>query len=108
MQGPHSACWPQPHPSQRCVCLCSFKNGSLMREKIRDESASCSWSEFSRALRSTEMGNGGQLGKAVQGCPGPEKGVAWGQRAEGGRPRESWSPCVCVCVSSPLWAQRLV
>lgn len=34
-----------------------------MREKIRDESASCSWSEFSKALRSTEMGNGGNLGR---------------------------------------------
>ncbi|XP_006109115.1 xylulose kinase-like, partial [Myotis lucifugus] len=33
-----------------------------MREKIRDESASGSWSEFSKALRSTEMGNGGSLG----------------------------------------------
>ncbi|ELK29221.1 Xylulose kinase [Myotis davidii] len=40
----------------------SFKNGSLMREKIRDESASGSWSEFSKALQSTEMGNGGSLG----------------------------------------------
>ncbi|XP_049726839.1 xylulose kinase isoform X2 [Elephas maximus indicus] len=40
----------------------SFKNGSLMRERIRDESASCSWSEFSKALRATEMGNGGNLG----------------------------------------------
>ncbi|XP_040821584.1 xylulose kinase [Ochotona curzoniae] len=48
-------------PQQYMALLC-FKNGSLMREKIRDESASCSWSEFSRALRSTEMGNGGQLG----------------------------------------------
>lgn len=34
-----------------------------MREKIRDESASCSWSEFSKALRSTKMGNGGNLGR---------------------------------------------
>lgn len=43
--------------------FCSFKNGSLMREKIRDESASCSWSDFSEALQSTEMGNGGNLGR---------------------------------------------
>jgi xylulokinase len=34
-----------------------------MREKIRDVSASRSWSEFSKALRSTEMGNGGNLGR---------------------------------------------
>uniref|UniRef100_A0A452FYZ6 Xylulose kinase n=1 Tax=Capra hircus TaxID=9925 RepID=A0A452FYZ6_CAPHI len=49
-------------PSGLCVHFCSFKNGSLMREKIRDESASGSWSEFSKALQSTEMGNGGNLG----------------------------------------------
>lgn len=44
------------------MALLCFKNGSLMREKIRDESASRSWSEFSKALRSTELGNGGNLG----------------------------------------------
>ncbi|ELK13644.1 xylulose kinase isoform X1 [Pteropus alecto] len=48
-------------PQQYMALLC-FKNGSLMREKIRDEAASCSWSKFSEALRSTEMGNGGNLG----------------------------------------------
>ncbi|XP_039093148.1 xylulose kinase isoform X2 [Hyaena hyaena] len=51
-----------PVDSQHYMALLCFKNGSLMREKIRDESASCSWSEFSEALRSTEMGNGGNLG----------------------------------------------
>ncbi|XP_042812970.1 xylulose kinase isoform X4 [Panthera tigris] len=51
-----------PVGSQHYMALLCFKNGSLMREKIRDESASCSWSEFSEALRSTEMGNGGNLG----------------------------------------------
>ncbi|XP_039699224.1 xylulose kinase isoform X4 [Pteropus medius] len=48
-------------PQQYMALLC-FKNGSLMREKIRDEAASCSWSKFSEALQSTEMGNGGNLG----------------------------------------------
>ncbi|XP_062072256.1 xylulose kinase isoform X3 [Lepus europaeus] len=51
-----------PVDPRHYMALLCFKNGSLMREKIRDESASCSWSEFSRALESTEMGNGGQLG----------------------------------------------
>ncbi|XP_069929144.1 xylulose kinase isoform X7 [Oryctolagus cuniculus] len=51
-----------PVDPRHYMALLCFKNGSLMREKIRDESASCSWSEFSRALGSTEMGNGGQLG----------------------------------------------
>ncbi|XP_036122499.1 xylulose kinase [Molossus molossus] len=51
-----------PVDPQHYMALLCFKNGSLMREKIRDESASCSWSEFSKALRSTQMGNGGNLG----------------------------------------------
>lgn len=51
--------------------FCSFKNGSLMREKIRDESASCSWSEFSKALRSTEMGNGGNVGRLSGAAQAP-------------------------------------
>ncbi|XP_032989015.1 xylulose kinase isoform X2 [Rhinolophus ferrumequinum] len=51
-----------PADPQQYMALLCFKNGSLMREKIRDESSSCSWSEFSKALRSTEMGNGGNLG----------------------------------------------
>lgn len=50
-------------PRTHTVCFCSFKNGSLMREKIRDESASCSWNKFSKALQSTEMGNKGNLGR---------------------------------------------
>ncbi|XP_014439835.2 xylulose kinase [Tupaia chinensis] len=48
-------------PQQYMALLC-FKNGSLMREKVRDESASGSWNEFSKALQSTEMGNSGHLG----------------------------------------------
>uniref|UniRef100_G1R015 Xylulose kinase n=1 Tax=Nomascus leucogenys TaxID=61853 RepID=G1R015_NOMLE len=51
-----------PVDSQHYMALLCFKNGSLMREKIRDESASRSWSDFSKALQSTEMGNGGNLG----------------------------------------------
>ncbi|XP_042523262.1 xylulose kinase isoform X2 [Dipodomys spectabilis] len=51
-----------PVDPRHYMALLCFKNGSLMREKIRDESASGSWSEFSKALQSTEMGNGGNLG----------------------------------------------
>ncbi|XP_073887798.1 xylulose kinase isoform X11 [Macaca fascicularis] len=50
-----------PVDSQHYMALLCFKNGSLMREKIRDKSASRSWSKFSKALQSTEMGNGGNL-----------------------------------------------
>lgn len=58
--------WDSPKlvgPALSCMHFCSFKNGSLMREKIRNESASCSWSKFSKALQSTEMGNRGNLGR---------------------------------------------
>ncbi|XP_006890713.1 PREDICTED: xylulose kinase [Elephantulus edwardii] len=51
-----------PVDPQHYMALLCFKNGSLMRERIRDESAFCSWDEFSKALRTTEMGNGGNLG----------------------------------------------
>ncbi|XP_044532258.1 xylulose kinase [Gracilinanus agilis] len=51
-----------PVNSQEYMALLCFKNGSLMREKVRDESASGSWDEFSLALRSTEIGNCGNLG----------------------------------------------
>uniref|UniRef100_A0A8D0HTJ6 Xylulose kinase n=1 Tax=Sphenodon punctatus TaxID=8508 RepID=A0A8D0HTJ6_SPHPU len=45
-----------------CLFVFSFKNGSLMREKIRDDFASGSWDEFSKALTSTAIGNYGNLG----------------------------------------------
>ncbi|XP_059965634.1 xylulose kinase isoform X2 [Mesoplodon densirostris] len=51
-----------PVDPQHYMALLCFKNGSLMREKIRDELASSSWSEFSKALQSTDMGNSGNLG----------------------------------------------
>uniref|UniRef100_A0A8C5K556 Xylulose kinase n=1 Tax=Jaculus jaculus TaxID=51337 RepID=A0A8C5K556_JACJA len=51
-----------PVDPQHYMALLCFKNGSLMREKIRDECASGSWREFSKALRSTEMGNSGSVG----------------------------------------------
>lgn len=48
------------------ICLCfSFKNGSLMRERIRNECASGSWDEFSKALSSTVAGNNGNLGMSL-------------------------------------------
>uniref|UniRef100_A0A8D0HPG7 Xylulose kinase n=1 Tax=Sphenodon punctatus TaxID=8508 RepID=A0A8D0HPG7_SPHPU len=51
-----------PIDSQTYMALLCFKNGSLMREKIRDDFASGSWDEFSKALTSTAIGNYGNLG----------------------------------------------
>ncbi|XP_040404062.1 xylulose kinase isoform X6 [Cygnus olor] len=51
-----------PVDSQTFMALLCFKNGSLMRERIRDDCASGSWDEFSKALSSTVAGNNGNLG----------------------------------------------
>ncbi|KAM4906631.1 xylulose kinase [Sylvia borin] len=51
-----------PVDSQTYMALLCFKNGSLMRERIRDDCASGSWDEFSKALSSTVAGNSGNLG----------------------------------------------
>uniref|UniRef100_A0A8V1A773 Xylulose kinase n=1 Tax=Gallus gallus TaxID=9031 RepID=A0A8V1A773_CHICK len=51
-----------PVDSQTYMALLCFKNGSLMRERIRNECASGSWDEFSKALSSTVAGNNGNLG----------------------------------------------
>lgn len=50
----------------------SFKNGSLMRERIRNECASGSWDEFSKALSSTVAGNNGNLGMSLG-----RTGISW-------------------------------
>ena len=42
------------------MCLTCFKNGSLAREKIRDQYG-LDWRGFSEALRATKPGNGGAL-----------------------------------------------
>ncbi|XP_077160207.1 xylulose kinase isoform X1 [Paroedura picta] len=51
-----------PVDTNSYMALLCFKNGSLMREMIRDEVASGSWEEFSQALTSTPAGNGGNIG----------------------------------------------
>ncbi|KAL7976449.1 hypothetical protein Chor_008398, partial [Crotalus horridus] len=51
-----------PVDSQAFMALLCYKNGSLMREKIRDEFALGSWEEFSAVLESTAAGNGGKVG----------------------------------------------
>lgn len=44
------------------MALICFKNGSLTRERIRNECAGGSWEAFSSALRSTPPGNHGNIG----------------------------------------------
>lgn len=47
---------------QAYMALLCFKNGSLTRERIRNESAGASWENFSAALRNTPLGNNGNIG----------------------------------------------
>uniref|UniRef100_A0AAR2JTZ4 Xylulose kinase n=1 Tax=Pygocentrus nattereri TaxID=42514 RepID=A0AAR2JTZ4_PYGNA len=55
--------WPQFSLSLVMPALIfSYKNGSLTRERIRNECAGGSWEGFSRALRSVPMGNNGNIG----------------------------------------------
>ncbi|XP_069503831.1 xylulose kinase isoform X2 [Ambystoma mexicanum] len=51
-----------PVQTDTYMALLCYKNGSLMRERIRDECALGSWDEFSKALRTTCAGNNGNLG----------------------------------------------
>ncbi|XP_074484169.1 xylulose kinase [Sebastes fasciatus] len=44
------------------MALLCFKNGSLTRERIRNECAGGSWEQFSAALRDTPLGNNGNIG----------------------------------------------
>ncbi|XP_054478907.1 xylulose kinase [Anoplopoma fimbria] len=44
------------------MALLCFKNGSLTRERIRNESTGGSWELFSAALRDTPLGNNGNIG----------------------------------------------
>ncbi|XP_076577627.1 xylulose kinase isoform X1 [Chaetodon auriga] len=47
---------------QAYMALLCFKNGSLMRERIRNECAGGSWESFSATLRDTPLGNNGNIG----------------------------------------------
>ncbi|KAE8279611.1 Xylulose kinase [Larimichthys crocea] len=47
---------------QAYMALLCFKNGSLTRERVRDECAGGSWERFSAALRDTPLGNHGNIG----------------------------------------------
>ena len=44
------------------MALLCFKNGSLIRESIRDTSAEGSWEAFEKALKRTSPGNDGKIG----------------------------------------------
>ena len=44
------------------MAMLCYANGSLTREKIRDQNLSPSWAAFEASLRSTSVGNGGKVG----------------------------------------------
>ncbi|XP_062570095.1 xylulose kinase-like isoform X2 [Saccostrea cucullata] len=51
-----------PIDSETYMSLVCFKNGSLTRERIKDERAEGSWDKFSEYLKNTPMGNNGNIG----------------------------------------------
>ncbi|XP_014781460.1 xylulose kinase [Octopus bimaculoides] len=51
-----------PVNSDSYMALLCFKNGSLTREKIRDEFAGASWETFTKSLMSVPSGNNGNIG----------------------------------------------
>uniref|UniRef100_A0A3Q2QE38 Xylulose kinase n=1 Tax=Fundulus heteroclitus TaxID=8078 RepID=A0A3Q2QE38_FUNHE len=51
-----------PVDLQAYMALLCFKNGSLTRERIRNQSSAGSWTVFSEALRATPLGNHGNIG----------------------------------------------
>ncbi|CAH2281986.1 xylulose kinase isoform X1 [Pelobates cultripes] len=51
-----------PVQTQDYMALLCYKNGSLMREKIRDDCSLGSWEDFSKVLQMTPPGNNGNLG----------------------------------------------
>jgi xylulokinase len=51
-----------PIDPQSYMAMICYKNGSLMREEIRDRSAGGDWTTFGACLEKTEPGNGGNIG----------------------------------------------
>ncbi|KAM9333835.1 xylulose kinase isoform 2-T2 [Pholidichthys leucotaenia] len=51
-----------PVETEAYMALLCFKNGSLTRERIRNECCGGSWEVFSAALRDTPLGNNGNIG----------------------------------------------
>lgn len=51
-----------PADPNSCFAMLCIKNGSITREKTRDNSGFTSWDEFNRALEMTPVGNNGNIG----------------------------------------------
>uniref|UniRef100_A0A674AS14 Xylulose kinase n=1 Tax=Salmo trutta TaxID=8032 RepID=A0A674AS14_SALTR len=60
----HIFCNPVDRPSY--MALICYKNGSLTRERIRNKCAGGSWEVFSSVLRTTPIGNDGNIGDDVK------------------------------------------
>eukprot|EP00903_Cladosiphon_okamuranus_P007840 g7585.t1 len=54
-----------PVEESSCFAMLVYKNGSLARERVRDEVCSGSWAELDQLLASTQPGNGGRIGLFV-------------------------------------------
>ncbi|KAK8954421.1 hypothetical protein KSP39_PZI002963 [Platanthera zijinensis] len=54
--------FPNPVDPECYMVMLVYKNGSLMREYVRNHHAKCSWEVFNKCLESTPPLNGGKLG----------------------------------------------
>ncbi|CAM9356683.1 unnamed protein product, partial [Hapterophycus canaliculatus] len=54
-----------PVEKSSCFAMLVYKNGSLTRERVRDELCRGSWTELDTMLASTPPGNGGHIGLFV-------------------------------------------
>ncbi|CAM9645235.1 unnamed protein product [Ascophyllum nodosum] len=54
-----------PVEEASCFAMLVYKNGSLGRQRVRDELCSGSWEKFDAVLASTPAGNGGRIGLFV-------------------------------------------
>ncbi|XP_072235025.1 xylulose kinase [Leuresthes tenuis] len=103
-----------PVDLQAFMALLCFKNGSLTRERIRNQCAGGSWETFSAILRETPLGNGGNIGFYFDTMEITPPAVGVHRFDSGDSEVESWSPRVEVralvegqFLSRRLHAERL-
>ncbi|KAK7466814.1 hypothetical protein BaRGS_00037081, partial [Batillaria attramentaria] len=101
------------HTSDYMALLC-FKNGSLTRQRVRDERCGGSWQVFDEHLKSTPMGNNGQIGiyfdvteiqPLVQGVFRFDENdqKAWSGVASEARAKVSHSRCSAAVLWTSCW-----
>ena len=96
------------------MAMLCYANGSLTREKIRDNNVGASWDNFERALRETPIGNNGKIGYYFlnreiipQGATGVHTFNAEGERVEFSKTEHVRAVVEGQFMSMRLHGQRL-